>query len=183
MELNLDHFDLETFISETVSTIQPSAAKNANTLTIDHPPGIGAIYNDASKLRQCLLNVLDNACKFTNNGEVKLSIEVQSRNEVEWIQFIVSDTGIGIGEDQTRDLFSEFTQADSSTTKSYEGTGLGLALSQRFCELMGGYITFTSELGKGSVFSISIPKRAKRKNSVTYPKTTGNTDDKFYKSA
>jgi signal transduction histidine kinase len=183
LELNLDHFDLETFINETVSTLQPSAAKNSNTLTVDHPPGIGTIYNDANKLRQCLLNVLDNACKFTNNGKINLYVEAQSRNEVEWIQFVVSDTGIGIGEDQTGNLFSEFTQADSSTTKSYESTGLGLALSQRFCELMGGYITFTSELGKGSEFSISIPKRAKRKNSVTYPKTPDNADDKFYKSA
>ena len=107
---------------------------------------------------------------------------METRNENDWIRFTVSDTGIGISDDQTRNLFSEFTQADSSTTKPYKGTGLGLALSQRFCELMGGHITFTSDLGKGSSFSISIPKHVKRNTSVTYT-NKNDTSNEYYKSA
>ncbi len=168
MDLNLETYDLVELINETVSAIQPVASKNSNNLTVDFSPNIGTIHVDAKKLRQCLLNLLDNACKFTNSGEVKLVVKIETRNQNEWVQFIVSDTGIGISDDQTRNLFSEFTQADSSPTKSYEGTGLGLALSQRFCELMGGHITFTSKLGIGSIFCISIPKNVTQKTSVKF---------------
>ena len=182
MELKLDHFDLASFINDTVSAIQPAAASNSNSLTVEYAPNIGTIYADANKLRQSLFNVLDNACKFTKNGAIRLIINMETRNENDWIRFTVSDTGIGISDDQTRNLFSEFTQADSSTTKPYKGTGLGLALSQRFCELMGGHITFTSDLGKGSSFSISIPKHVKRNTSVTYT-NKNDTSNEYYKSA
>lgn len=182
MELNLDNFDLASFINDTVSAIQPTAAKNSNALTVEFAPNIGTIFTDANKLKQSLLNLLDNACKFTRNGQIRLVVEIENRNENDWVQFTVSDTGIGISDEQTRHLFSEFTQADSSTTKSYQGTGLGLSLSQRFCELMGGHITFTSKLGKGSIFSISIPRYVKMKTSVTYSNSSG-TSGHYPKSA
>ena len=182
MELNLDHFDLTAFINDTVSAIQPAAAKNSNNLSVEYAPNIGTIFTDANKLKQSLLNVLDNACKFTKDGQIRLAVEIESRNDNDWVQFTISDTGIGISDEQTRHLFSEFTQADSSTTKSYEGTGLGLALSQRFCELMGGHITFTSKLGKGSIFCISIPRNVKVKTAVTYSNNNDTSDD-FPKSA
>ncbi len=161
MELNLEHFEIASLIDDVVSAIQPMVLKNSNNLTVDCAPNIATIYTDTNKLRHCLLNILDNACKFTQNGEILLRIQSEKLNNSDWILLSVSDTGIGISDQQSRHLFSEFTQADSSTTKNYQGTGLGLALSQRFCELMGGHITFSSKLGKGSVFTIRIPMSAK----------------------
>ena len=161
MELNLEHFEIASLIDDVASAIQPIVLKNSNNLTVECAPNIATIYTDANKLRHCLLNLLDNACKFTQNGEILLRIQSEKLNNSDWILLSVSDTGIGISDQQSRHLFSEFTQADSSTTKNYQGTGLGLALSQRFCELMGGHITFSSKLGKGSVFTIRVPKSAK----------------------
>ncbi|WP_455219171.1 ATP-binding protein, partial [Kaarinaea lacus] len=170
------------FTNDTISAMQPIAARNSNTLSVDLAPDIGSIYTDTNKLKQSLLNLLDNACKFTQNGQIRLAVKIETRNNNDWVQFTVSDTGIGISDEHTRHLFSEFTQADSSTTKSYEGTGLGLSLSQRFCELMGGHITFTSKLGEGSIFSISIPRHVEMKSSVTYSHNS-NTSGDYPKSA
>ena len=142
--------------------------KNHNTLTLSFDPNIGSVYADGTKLRQSILNILDNASKFTENGYIIFKIESEARNDEDWVSFSVSDTGIGISEEQVSKLFSEFTQVDSSTTKAAEGTGLGLALSKRFCEIMGGHIVFHSELGRGSTFTIRIPRKVVKNTSINY---------------
>ncbi len=161
MELNPEQFDIASFLDDVSAAIQPLVLKNSNKLTVHCAADSGIMYTDAVKLRQSVLNLLDNACKFTKEGEISLSVVTEILNNTNWVRISVSDTGIGISDQQSRHLFSEFTQADSSATKSYQGTGLGLALSQRYCELMGGHITFTSKPGEGSVFTICIPKSAR----------------------
>jgi signal transduction histidine kinase len=112
---------------------------------------------DETKLRQSIINLLSNAAKFTSNGSVHLKVTRETEQEGDWIIFSVTDTGIGISKDKQEDLWSEFTQANSSTTRVYGGTGLGLAISKRFCEMMGGSIILESEEGVGSTFSIRLP--------------------------
>jgi len=152
---------IENLIDELKAPVMPVAEYNGNTLEFVCRPGIGTIYTDIKKLRQCLLNVLDNACKFTDQGKIMLSVEEEKKNGQDWINFHISDTGIGISKAQSKKIFSEFTQVDSSTTKHYAGVGLGLALSKKFCELVGGHISFVSETGKGSTFTVSVPRRIK----------------------
>ncbi|WP_455223456.1 ATP-binding protein [Kaarinaea lacus] len=178
MEINLEQADLTAFIDDITTAIQPIVLKNSNDLKVECPANLGVIHTDISKLRQSVLNLLDNACKFTQEGEILLRVEAEKLNNSDWIHFSIHDTGIGISDQQSRHLFSEFTQADSSTTKSYQGTGLGLALSQRFCELLGGHITFTSQLGKGSKFTISIPRSTKIINGTKdiHSASSGVTD-------
>ncbi|WP_455375202.1 sensor histidine kinase [Kaarinaea lacus] len=157
---------IETLIQELKVPIVPIAEINHNNLKINCQPGIGILYTDVKKLRQCILNVLDNACKFTHHGHVTMEVTEEKKNEQDWLKFSVTDTGIGISDEQARKIFSEFTQADSSTTKAYQGIGLGLALSKKFCELVGGHISFVSEEGKGSTFVIIVPKRIKQDLTV-----------------
>ena len=161
MPVNLSQMEIKTFADEIAAATQPMALKNANTLQVECAENMGAMFTDVTKLRQCVQNLLDNACKFTKDGEILLRVETEKLNQSDWLHFTISDTGIGISEQQSHHLFAEFTQADSSTTKNYQGAGLGLALSQRFCELLGGHIAFSSKLGEGSVFTISIPKVTK----------------------
>jgi signal transduction histidine kinase len=113
---------------------------------------------DVMKFRQSLYNLLSNACKFTTNGAIEVEVVPVAVDGTEDIEWRVSDTGIGIAPDQMHKLFHPFSQVDASTTRKYGGTGLGLALSQRFCELMGGTITVASEPGKGSTFTIRLPR-------------------------
>ena len=153
---------IETLIQELKVPIVPIAEMNHNNLKINCQPGIGILYTDVKKLRQCILNVLDNACKFTHHGLVTLDVTEEKKNEQDWLKFSITDTGIGISDEQAQKIFSEFTQADSSTTKAYQGIGLGLALSKKFCELVGGHISFVSEEGKGSTFIIIVSKRIKQ---------------------
>lgn len=153
---------VETLIHELKVSIVPIAENNHNTLEFTCQPGIGVLYTDVKKLRQCLLNVLDNACKFTRHGHVSLNVVEEKKNEQEWLKFSITDTGIGICDEQSQKIFSEFTQADSSTTKPYPGVGLGLALSKKFCELVGGHISFVSKKGEGTIFVILVPKRIKQ---------------------
>ncbi|TDJ51869.1 MAG: hypothetical protein E2O44_01515, partial [Nitrospina sp.] len=112
---------------------------------------------DPTKLKQSLTNLLSNACKFCENGTVSLDVHREKKGTLDWISFKVTDTGIGIPEDQMENIFLEFSQGDSSTTRKYGGTGLGLAISQRYCRMMGGDITVKSKLGKGSTFTIHLP--------------------------
>jgi len=107
-------------------------------------------------VRQTLINLLSNACKFTENGEVSLEVHRVNKENTPWIIFSVRDTGIGIPQEKIRSIFSEFTQADSSINRKYGGTGLGLAISLRFCRMMGGKISAQSELHKGSVFTAKV---------------------------
>jgi signal transduction histidine kinase len=161
MEVNLEQVEIGSFVDDITAAVTPLLLKNSNNLTVTCDESIGNMYTDANKLRQCLVNLLDNACKFTKEGQISLGVAIEKLNNSEWVRFSICDTGIGISDQQSRLLFAEFTQADSSTTKNYQGTGLGLALSQKFCELLGGHISFNSTLGKGSVFTVTLPRSVK----------------------
>jgi signal transduction histidine kinase len=157
VELELETFDLNAMIQEVVSTIQPLVRKNANTLHVKCAPDLGMVRADITKVRQSLLNLLSNACKFTEKGVIKLQVEREVTPDADRLVFEVTDTGIGMSAEQLNTVFQPFIQADASTTRKYGGSGLGLAISQHFCNMMGGYITAESVLGEGSTFCIRLP--------------------------
>ena len=157
MELHLERFEITDLLSEVASTIALQAAKNGNQVEILCPPDIGVMIADLSKVRQGLFNLASNAAKFTIAGSITIETERQAMNGVDWIVFRVSDTGIGLSPDQIVRLFQPFTQADASTTRKFGGTGLGLSLTRRFCQMMSGDVTVHSVDGEGSVFTIKLP--------------------------
>ncbi|MGD2181960.1 response regulator [Lusitaniella coriacea] len=157
MELYLETFAIAPLIEEVVATVHPLIEKNSNRLSVNCPENIGAMRADLTKVRQSLLNLLSNASKFTDNGTIVLSVSRTMRNGSGWIEFKVSDTGIGLSPEHIDNLFQAFTQADISTTRKYGGTGLGLSITQRFCQMMGGNIRVESELGTGSTFTVVLP--------------------------
>ena len=157
MELSLEAIAVEALVAEVVSTVRPMAQQNHNELHVDLGESVGVITADPMKLRQCLLNLLANACKFTDDGDVYLTVSRRRLDDRAVLRFEVRDTGLGISPDVKEKLFREFTQADASTTRTFGGTGLGLAISQRFAQMMGGEITVTSELGAGSTFTLWVP--------------------------
>ncbi len=157
VELELETFELAPMIQEVVNTIQPLVRKNANTLDVQYAVDVGVMRADSTKVRQTLLNLLSNACKFTEKGTIKLQVDRDANAETERLMFEVTDTGIGMTAEQLNNVFQPFTQADASTTRKYGGSGLGLAISQHFCNMMGGYITAESTLGEGSTFCIRLP--------------------------
>src|SRR5262249_49667877 len=131
--------------------------KNANTLKVNSPTDLGSMRADLTKVRQILFNLLSNASKFTKEGTVSLDVRRTEISGIDWIELEVSDTGIGMTEEQVAKLFKDFSQADPSTTRKYGGTGLGLSISKRFAEMMGGNISVTSVADKGSTFTVQIP--------------------------
>ena len=153
MTLYLETFAVETLLNEVAATMQPMINKNGNQLTLEIAPEIGSMRADVTKVRQALFNLLSNASKFTDKGSITLRAQRQGANLV----FDVIDSGIGMTPEQVGRLFQAFAQADASTSKKYGGTGLGLALSRKFCQLMGGDLTVVSEAGKGSTFTATIP--------------------------
>ena len=157
MDLYLERFDLSQMLEEAAATITPLLAKNNNHLAMDLGGDLGSIRADLTKVRQALFNLLSNAAKFTSEGVITLTATREQRDDDEWIKLAVTDTGIGISPDKIDHVFEEFSQADESTTRQYGGTGLGLTISRRFCKMMGGDITVTSELGTGSTFTIELP--------------------------
>lgn len=157
MELHIDTFDIEHTVSDVVDTFYPIASKNNNSLVVKCPKNIGQMTSDNTKVRQALMNLLSNACKFTHDGEIELRVGRETVDDRDRIVFAVSDTGIGMTFDQQQKLFSDFTQADSATSATYGGTGLGLAISRRFCQLLGGDILVESVPKEGSVFTITLP--------------------------
>jgi signal transduction histidine kinase/CheY-like chemotaxis protein len=157
MELFLESFDVAELIAEVASTIRPMVETNANTLHIQLAPDLGQMHADQMKVRQGLYNLLSNAVKFTQDGSVTVTAVRETMDEREWMVFRVADTGIGLGADQIVRLFQDFTQADTSTTRRFGGTGLGLALTRRFCQMMGGDVTVHSVPDEGSVFTIKLP--------------------------
>lgn len=157
MELYLETFDVKGLVEATVEAARPLALKNSNALETNLPHSMGKMKADSTKVRQILFNLLSNAAKFTENGTITLSIIPQTIHDENWVVFEVRDTGIGMNEETLNKVFLEFVQADASTTRKYGGTGLGLAISRRFCEMMGGEITVSSEVGKGSVFTVRLP--------------------------
>ena len=160
MELFFEAFEVQDVVEDVSTTIQPLAKKNHNTLGVTCAVDLGQMHADVTRVRQCLFNLLSNACKFTENGRVSLDVTRHQVDGEHWVHFRVSDTGIGIGHDQVDTIFEAFRQAEASTTRRYGGTGLGLAISQEFCHMMGGEITIDSELGKGSTFTILLPADA-----------------------
>lgn len=162
MDLYYEDFDVAAQVEEIVATIRPLADKGGNRVVAMCPPDIGMMHSDLTKTRQALFNLLSNACKFTQNGDVTLRIRREDVAGREFIIFSVSDTGIGMTEEQLGRLFQAFTQADASTTRKYGGTGLGLAITRHFSRMLGGDITVESEVGKGTTFSIHMPVNAAR---------------------
>ena len=158
MELQLEDFALAPLIDNVVKTIEPLAAKNGNQVTVACNPAIGTLHADQMRLRQAMLNLLSNANKFTDRGTITLEARQGKENGREEVTIAVADTGIGMTPEQMGKLFQEFSQADASTTRKYGGTGLGLAISKRFCQMMGGDITVKSEPGRGSTFTIRLPR-------------------------
>ena len=177
MELVLETFDLAPLIGDVQSTIHPLIEKNGNRLEVTHNDGIPAMHADVTRVRQILFNLLSNASKFTDNGTITLDIRTEpDPTGSEWVIFEVSDTGIGMTPEQLGRLFQAFSQADASTSRKYGGTGLGLVISRRFAQMMGGDITVTSEHGKGSTFTVRLPRQAtSRKPGVAVPISAGPT--------
>jgi len=134
------------------------ATKNSNRIVIDCPADLGTIHADQTRFRQSLLNLGSNANKFTDRGTITIEAHQGQENGRDWITLAVTDTGIGMTPEQMGKLFQEFSQASSSTASKYGGTGLGLAISRRFCQMMGGDITVESEVGRGSTFTIRLPR-------------------------
>jgi signal transduction histidine kinase len=158
MELHLESFALAPLIDDVVKTIKPLAAKNANQVSVHCDAAIGKIHADQMRLRQALLNLMSNANKFTDRGTITINASQGQENGSDWITLAVTDTGIGMTAEQMGKLFQEFSQASSVTASKYGGTGLGLAISRRFCQMMGGDITVESEPGRGSTFTIRVPR-------------------------
>jgi signal transduction histidine kinase len=158
MELQLEPFALAPLIDNVIKTIEPLAAKNENRLAVSCDAAIGRLNADQMRLRQALLNLLSNANKFTERGTITVDARQEQANGRDWVTIAVADTGIGMTPDQMGKLFQEFSQASSATASRYGGTGLGLAISRRFCQMMGGDITVESEPGRGSTFTIRLPR-------------------------
>ncbi len=174
MTLSLETFQVSNLIEEVVTTVKPLVAKNGNSLTVNCDSNLGMMRADAAKVRQALLNLASNAAKFTDRGKVTISVwleegavlsidnfgnqlSVESTFNKKSIVFQVTDTGIGMTENQMLNLFGAFSQADDSTTRKYGGTGLGLIISKKFCQMMGGDITVESKFQSGSTFTIRLP--------------------------
>jgi signal transduction histidine kinase/DNA-binding NarL/FixJ family response regulator len=174
LELNLTEFSVETLVAEVVTTIHPLIKMEGHVLQTECNQELGILYADYHKLRQILLNILNNAAKFTQQGQIifsvsrkTLSILVAEDNSTahsptgnsEWLFFQITDSGIGIEPDKLNMIFEAFAQADNSFTREYDGTGLGLTISEYFCRAMGGRIFVSSTLGEGSTFTVQLPSR------------------------
>jgi len=155
MELHLEDFKLKDMISLIEATTKPLLDKNSNKFVVKIDESIETMKNDETKLKQVLLNMISNSSKFTKEGKVSLIISEEAKNR---IKFEISDTGIGMTENQLENVFEEFTQAETSTSKDYGGTGLGLPICKKLTELMGGKIEVQSKIGEGTTFSITVPK-------------------------
>jgi PAS domain S-box-containing protein len=162
MDVYVEKVDLAAVVAEVRSIIEPLAAKNGNRLVITCAPDVGIVESDLTKIKQGLLNLLSNASKFTKDGVIQLAVTRSGEGADERVNFAVADSGIGMTQEQLAKLFQAFSQADSSTTRKYGGTGLGLAITRHFARLLGGDVTVTSEVGVGSVFTITLPTTQQR---------------------
>jgi signal transduction histidine kinase len=153
MEVYAETFKLDEVVRVAVSTVEPMLKDGRVRLVTEVAPDVPAMHTDKGKLKQSLLNLLSNAAKFTENGEIKIAASAENGA----LKIVVSDTGIGMSPEALKYIFDEFRQADMSTTRKYGGTGLGLAIVRKFINLMGGDIGAESEAGKGSKFTITLP--------------------------
>ncbi len=154
MDIYIEPVDIQALVKEVLSIVKPLADKNENAVEVICPADIGSFRSDQTKVKQCLLNLMSNANKFTTKGVLTLTM---AREKDAQVSFRVSDTGVGMTEEQLGRLFQAFSQADASTTKRFGGTGLGLAITKRFCTMLGGDVTVESTPGKGSTFTIRLP--------------------------
>jgi len=159
MDLDLETFDVGRLVREVEAIVRPLVEKNGNALVVVCPEDVGAMHADQTKVRQTLFNLLSNAAKFTDHGTISLTVRREPGSDGDWLTFAVSDTGIGMTEEQLGRLFEAFSQAEASTRSRYGGTGLGLAISRHFCRLMGGDLTVESIHGQGSTFTVRLPAR------------------------
>lgn len=167
MQLDVHPFTLTELVEEVRSATVPLASKNDNRLVVEIVEDVGVLEGDSTKIKQILLNLLSNACKFTQGGEVKLVVNAPQQSvTANWVVFSVIDDGIGMTPEQVDKLFRPFTQGDQSTTRRFGGTGLGLALSLQFAQLMGGDVEVTSEEGEGSTFTVRIPRQVANPKAV-----------------
>src|SRR5262249_26086068 len=170
--------DPHAIAMEAIATAGPLAAKHGNQLDVDLADGRTG-FIDAQKLRQCLINLLSNACKFTRHGRVALKLAVEEHDGVSRLVFSVADTGIGISPEQLQRLFRPFVQADAAITRQFGGTGLGLVITRRMAQIMGGDVTVESTLGVGTTFKLWIPQHYKgfgKKGSIDVFERKGAAD-------
>ena len=159
IELNTETFDLCSVIQDVLTSVEPLACRNRNRVSVCGDAPLPEIHTDLTSFRQSLMNLVANACKFTQDGEVVVEVSRENSSPRDWVVISVKDTGIGISPDQQTKLFRAFSQGDASTTRKFGGTGLGLAITRKMCHLMGGEVSVESELGKGSNFVMRIPAR------------------------
>ena len=175
MELFLEDICVQTVIDEIIGTIQPLAQKNHNQLSVSCPTNIGILHADQVKFRQSLINLLSNACKFTENGSITLLVKQvvidKQGDGSDCLEFKVIDTGIGMTDEQAKKIFQAFTQADTSTTRKYGGTGLGLAITKQFISMMGGDVSVERIKGQGTTFTLTLPKTVQ---------VSGSPDETFF---
>ncbi|HVZ51337.1 MAG TPA: response regulator [Pseudolabrys sp.] len=181
MDVYVEQVFLNRLVDEVKTIITPMVKKNDNVLVVECPADIGALRTDVTKLKQSLINLLSNAAKFTKQGQVTLKLARETGADGRaMVRFEVSDSGIGMSEEQMSRLFQAFTQADSSTTRNFGGTGLGLTITKHFCTMLGGDIAVASESGKGSTFTIRLPAdgapvEAEAEDDTSFLATTGET--------
>ena len=169
MDVFIEPVDIQALVKEVLSIVKPLTDKNENVIEVICPADIGSFRSDQTKVKQCLLNLMSNANKFTSKGTLTLTVAREGGSQV---CFRVSDTGIGMTEEQLGRLFQAFSQADASTTKRFGGTGLGLAITKHFCTMLGGDVTVESTPGTGSTFTIRLPAPAR--GAVKQPKSKSN---------
>lgn len=174
VDLKIEKFDLNKMVHEVIANIQPMVAENGNKLVVKCRSNLGVVSTDQTKLRQAALNLMSNAAKFTQGGTIVLSVQRRKSQAGDWIEIQVQDSGIGIAESDIGQLFRNFGQVNRATSSKYGGTGLGLALSQKLCALMGGGISVTSEPGQGSCFTIRV---------LAWMSEQRNTNEIYYEGA
>ena len=165
MELNFEEADLTALLQEIAEGTRPAVMNNGNRFVCSISPHLGIALCDAGKFKNMAAQLLDNAAKFTQNGKVEFTASRETDDKGDYLVVAVVDTGIGIAPDKIANLFEKFTVADDSSTSKYGGTGLGLALSQKLCKLMGGQVFVESEFGKGSRFTIRLPLATGRRRT------------------
>ena len=173
-----ESFDIDDLVDDVAAWVRPQVEKTRNRIEVLRPQAdaLGSITADKTRLRQALVNLLNNACKFTDAGLVRLAVSREHTDEAEWIVFKISDTGIGMAPEVVRELFQPFTRGEIENIRKYEGTGLGLAISRRLVRMMGGDITVESTVGKGSTFTVRVPAHAAMpEDSLSDPSAASDT--------
>jgi len=173
LDLYLEQFDVRELLDTIMATVQPLADCNGNRLELRIDGSLGTVRADLTRTRQVLLNLLSNACKFTEGGVIELAAARCVEAGHDWLELRVRDTGIGMSPEQLDTVFDAFRQADASTTRKYGGTGLGLAISRKFCEMMGGRLVAESHAGEGSIFTVRIPAQVRAAASAAPPDSDG----------